>query len=541
MQLLEPGDEPMNRRDFLKTSAAAAVAAGAVRESRASTKKKRPNVLYVFSDQHRAFSLSGEAFNQVQTPNISAFRDKNCSMNQCISNYPLCSPYRAIFMSGMYPQQNGQMGNQDILNPNVGPLGETFRSAGYHTGYIGKWHLHGQISMSRFDEEMIPKGPYRMGFEDWHVWADTDDHYHSFTFNQETGEKIYPEGWQPVRMTDEAITFLKAQPKDKPWMLVLSWNPPHPKFDPPEEFRDLYPTDQIKFRPNLMLGDGTPGKRRGIRNEAGLRNQAQGYFGNITGIDAQFARVLQALEETGQAEDTIVVYTSDHGEMMGSQGLTGKRVPYEESCRVPFIVRYPGVTPERHTSEVLFAAVDIYPTLCGLAGVPVPKHCSGRDLSDVMRGRKVSEPQYVFMLSQPEGPNARRNAGQQGVAPQEDAHPDAAPANVANQEATHPAGGGRAANRAAANGDGGAREGAEACPPYRGVRSKTHTYIVAEKGRWLLYDNVADPYQMKNLVNDPSQQALMERLDAEVEGWLHTVNDSFPYATAKKNVFAFSS
>ena len=496
----------MNRRDFLKTSAAVAVATTVTRDAKAKTKKRRPNVLFLFSDQHRAFSLPGEPFNQALAPNLEAFRDRNCSMDQCISNYPLCSPYRAILMSGMYSQQNGVMGNQDILNPNVGPLGETFRNAGYHTGYVGKWHIHGQESISRADEEFIPKGPYRMGFEDWHVWADTDDHYHSFTFNQETGEKIYPEGWQPVRMTDEAITFLKAQPEDKPWLLILSWNPPHPKFDPPEEYREPYPLDQIKFRPNARFEEND--LQKGVRNEEAVRKSAQGYMGGITGIDKEFARVLQALEETGQADDTIVVYTSDHGEMMGSQGLMGKRVPYEESCRVPFMVRYPGVTPERHKSDVLFAAVDIYPTLCGLAGVPVPKHCSGRDLSDVMRGRKVKEPEHVFMLSQPES-----NQGEGD---------------------DKPAGG------PARNARGGRRAAAKACPPYRGVRTKTHTYIVADTGRWLLYDNIADPYQLKNLVDDKSQQALMDQLDIEIENWLHSVNDSFPYATAKKEIFAFS-
>ncbi len=497
----------MNRRDFLKTGTAAAVATTASRQAKAKTKAKtkRPNVLYVFSDQHRAFSLPGEPFNQALAPNIESFREKNCSMEQCISNYPLCSPHRAIFMSGLYPQQSGVLGNQDILNPNVGPLGETFRNAGYHTGYVGKWHIHGQESISRADEEFIPKGsPYRMGFEDWHVWADTDDHYHSFTFNPDTGEKISPEGWQPIPMTDQAIAFLKAQPEDKPWFLVLSWNPPHPPFNPPDEDKVPYPLDGIKFRPNVRMSN-TAEMHKGVRNESSLRKSAQGYMGGITGVDKEFARVLQALDETGHAENTIVVYTSDHGEMMGSQGLMGKRVPYEESCRVPFILRYPGITVDRHKSDILFSSVDIYPTLCGMAGVPIPKHCAGRDLSNAMRGRKVEQPEHVFLLSQPEvkahsGPGAEEGTG--------------------------------------ASKKGGGNE--SGCPPYRGVRTKTHTYVVADTGRWLLYDNIADPYQMNNLVGDKSRQALMEKLDTEIEAWLRSVEDPFPYAAAKNNIFSFS-
>lgn len=495
----------MNRREFLKTGAAAAVTTTASLEARAAIKRKRPNVLFVFSDQHRASALPGEPYNQALAPNIAAFRERNCSMDQCVSNYPLCSPFRAILLSGLYPQQNGVLGNVDVLEPSVGPLGETFRSAGYHTGYIGKWHIHGQESVGREDLEFIPKGPYRMGFEDWRVWANTNDHYHTWTFDQETGEKIKHEGWQPVRMTDEAIEFLKAQPKNKPWFLMLSWNPPHPPFDPPETETAPYQLDGIKFRPNTRTQANAIGEHRAVRSESSLRKSAQGYLGGITGVDKEFARLLKALEETGDAKDTIVVYTSDHGEMLGSQGRMGKRVPFEESCRIPFIVRYPGVTEARHKCSVPFSAVDIYPTMCGLAGVPVPKHCAGLDLSDAMRGRNVREPEHVFLLSE----NERGDA------------PDGGRSNGMREEQSSKFTGG--------------------CPPYRGIRTKTHTYIVADTGRWLLYDNIADPYQMKNMIGEMSMQPLMEKLDAAIEAWLHSVNDKFPYTEAKRKIANFSS
>ena len=239
----------MDRRSFVKGSVAATVAAGVNSQAGAKThaKARKPNVLYVFSDQHRALSLPGEPFNQAIAPNIDAFRHQNFSMEKCISNYPLCTPYRGIFMSGRWPYQTGLTHNGAPLSPDVGPLGETFQKSGYHTGYIGKWHLAGN------EKGFVPKGPHRMGFEDWHVWDVTNDHYHSWTYNQDTGEKIFPEGWQPTRMTDQAVTFLKAQPKDKPWMLVVSWNPPHPPFNPPAEDRAPYPEDTLKFRPNVRV------------------------------------------------------------------------------------------------------------------------------------------------------------------------------------------------------------------------------------------------------------------------------------------------
>jgi arylsulfatase A-like enzyme len=399
------------------------------------------------------------------------------------------------------------------LNPNVGPLGETFQKAGYHTGYVGKWHLHGE------DKEFIPKGPYRMGFQDWHAWCMTNNHYHSWTYNQDTGEKISPQGWQPTRMTDEAITFLKAQPKDKPWMLVLSWNPPHPPFNPPEVDTAPYPLDQIKFRPNVRLRPSVAGEKaaapRPLTSQQALRKAAQGYMGGITGVDKEFARVLQALDEIGQAEDTIVVYTSDHGEMMGSQGRMAKQVPFEESCRVPFIVRYPGVTPERKRSDVLFAAVDIYPTLCGLAGVPVPAHCVGRDLSDVMRGRKVKEPEHVFLMNHV---------------------PHHIPQLKAESEVGVPAAQQPESRREEKGLD--SREFVNQ-PSYRGIRTGTHTYAVADSGRWVLYDNIADPYQMKNLVQDESHRPLMKKLDEQIAAWITSTGDTFSYAEATQKISDF--
>ena len=217
-------------------------------------------------------------------------------------------------------------------------------------------------------------------------------------------------------------------------------------------------------------------------------------------MDLEFARLLKALDDSGQAQDTIVVYTSDHGEMMGSQGRMAKQVPFEESCRVPFLVRYPGVTPSGGKSAALFAAIDIYPTLCGLAGVPVPAGRSGRDLSRIMRGQEVPDsPEIVFLMNQPAG-GAEARENEQA----EDSAPEDSRENVPS--ASHPS--------------------------YRGARTKTHTYAVMPTGRWCLYDNVADPYQMNNLVRDSQHRPLMEKLDATILAWIESTRDPFPYRAA---------
>jgi arylsulfatase A-like enzyme len=274
-------------------------------------------------------------------------------------------------------------------------------------------------------------------------------------------------------MTNEAVDFIERH-KAEPWMLMMSWNPPHPNFlDAPPEEKQRYEPGGIKFRPNAAKV-----------NEK-LREQCQGYLGHISGVDKEFGRLLKKLDETGLADNTIVVYTSDHGDMMGSHGFGGKRLPWDESCRVPFLIRDPRVIKPASSSNGLFSTVDIYPTLCGIAGVPVPGHCVGRDLSAAMRGQKIAFPETSFLMHiQKENASGGEN---------------------------NPA------------------------PLFRGVRTDTHTYAVADDGRWCLYDNREDPYQMHNLIADPSRAKLARDLDGVVLDWLKKAKDPFPFeATTRK-------
>ena len=475
----------MNRREFVRNSVAVTVAAGINAPVAAPATAKRMNVLYLFSDQHREASLPGKPFCPVQAPTLEKFSRENFTMQNCISNYPLCTPYRAILMSGKYPQQSGVMGNGCTLAPFANALGHTFRNAGYHTGYVGKWHLED------FHEEVfVPKGPRRQGFEDWHMWAASGRHYGSWTFDPDSGAKIQPSGWNATLMTDDALTFLRKQVRNKPWLLMVSWNPPHPPFNPPPEDAAPYPAEKMQLRPNIEKP--TPESvifTPWVKNDETLRTAEQGYYGSIDGIDKEVARILAALDETGQADNTIVIYTSDHGEMMGSHGLGHKEVPFEESCHVPFFIRIPGVTRAGGSSGALFGAIDIFPTLCGLAGIPVPAHCAGRDISGIMRGGTAAPTEGIFLM----------------------------------------------ANR------GGGFVFSDPTPFYRGIRTETHTYAVTEDGRWILYDNVADPYQQKNLVKDPVCAALMAKLDQHILAWMRTVGDAFQYGDVLSDVSSFPS
>ena len=201
------------------------------------------------------------------------------TFRNCISNYPVCSPYRAMLQTGRWPYQTGIVDNGLQLRPDELSLGENFRRAGYRTGYIGKWHL------SPHDEggEFIPAGPARQGYEDWHVWSNTNQHFDkSFTFDPTTGRKIQPHGYNATLMTDEGIDFIERH-RSEPWMLMISWNPPHPDYlDAPPEQKKRYPLDALKFRPNAE------------RINPALRRNCQGYYGHITAVDAELAGCLKS-------------------------------------------------------------------------------------------------------------------------------------------------------------------------------------------------------------------------------------------------------
>ncbi|HEY4357258.1 MAG TPA: sulfatase [Acidobacteriaceae bacterium] len=481
----------MNRREFLKASAAAASAAAALPVCSAAemaSAPRRPNVLYVFSDQHRAQSLPGEPLCEVIAPVLDRFRKENISMDRCISNYPLCVPHRAILMSGLYPFQSKVTQNEDSLEPHVTGLGEVFRSNGYNTGYVGKWHLY------RGENFFVPPGQYRFGFDDWHAWANTNKHYDGITFDSQSGEPRTMPGYQPTRMTDQALDFIEKQRgADKPWFLTLSWNPPHPPYNPPPADRAPYDPNSLAMRPNVRLSIAADKITRPypeLQSMQTLHEAAQGYYGAITAIDAEFDRLLKALEKGGMSDNTIVIYTSDHGEMMGSHGHMAKQMPHEESCHVPFFVRLPGAQKRSAASDALFASIDIYPTLCGLAGIPAPAHCSGRDFSGIIRGKNSPHASEMVFLMNEQGPDTRQEV------------------NV---------------------------------PSYRGVRTRTHTYAIQHDGRWCLYDNVKDPYQMHNLVSDPSQQSLIQELETALVAWSKSTGDPFPYAKAAGKYSSYPS
>lgn len=397
----------------------------------------KPNVLVVFSDQQRASAMGCYYGDEdLQTPYFDACAGEGMRMDSAISNTPVCTPFRAMLLTGKYGHHTGAPTNG--LNPDLSPhptMSKSFQSAGYRCGYIGKWHL---------GEFRLPSGhPRRLGFDDlWFVSSSDVHNIHKWSYVTDDKEEIHGEGlFRPQIETDKAIEFISEQDGGKPWFLTMSWSPPHSagRRDTPESYLEPYLDRELKQHPNTSK----------IPVGSALREQVDTeyahYYGLTAGIDIQFGRLMAALEETGQKENTIVVFTSDHGDMLGSQGLTAKRWPYRESSQIPLIFRWPGHIDTGSSLSMPMGTLDVYPTLCGFAGIDVPPGLDGRDWSDRILGKSSKDQIYTYLTM----------------------HHAYVP-----------------------------------WPGWRGVRTDRYSYARTEDAPWVLFDLENDPYEEHNLIGE---------------------------------------
>lgn len=452
-----------NRREFLKSAAAVTIGP---RLSWAAF--PQPNVLFVLADEWRAQALKYSGDPNAHTPTLDRLARQSLNFTNTISGLPVCSPFRASLMTGQYPLTNGVFINDVPLKPKGVTLGEAFAHAGYRTGYIGKWHLYGSPD-GHYGRRLSYIPPdRRYGFDYWKACECTHDYNHSLYYADDDPNPKYWPGYDAFAETDDACRFIEAQMKARqPFFLTLSLGPPHfPYATAPAQYRAMYDTREIQLRPNVPEDK----KKEATQN-------LRGYYAHIAALDECINRLLATLERSGAAEDTIVVLTSDHGDMMLSQGLTTKTYPWDESIRVPFLLRYPrklGLKGRQLRTPL--NAPDIMPTLLGLCGIREPEGIQGTDYSKLLLGRKTADlPKSAFMnLPASFGP-----ARQYGFA------------------------------------------------PYRGVRTDRHTYVRSIRGPWLLYDNVQDPYQMHNLCGRNEVSKIQAGLERELSGWLTRLQDEF--------------
>lgn len=343
---------------------------------------QKPNLLFVFSDQ-QSFDMLGCAGNsQIKTPNLDAFARQGIRFEHAVANCPVCTPCRSMLLSGRHPLHNNCFDNDRRLlrEEEIGPgIGHVLRDAGYRMGYVGKWHLYGGER-----DRPIPPGPDRHGFDDRFLTNNCHVNYHSdhcYHWNEQ-GEKVMFEEWEAAAQTQQALEFIEESSQEQPFCLFVSWHPPHnhaggsPQdywgFDAPEEFKSLYNEETIVPRGHLP---NTPENRR----------MTLGYYAMCSEIDHHFGQLMRKLDEKGYADNTLVVFTSDHGETFGAHAAQcHKGNPMDVSVRIPLLMRMPNVLPIREVRQLLFGMLDMPPTLLGLLGCPVPSNWQGRNLSEAI-------------------------------------------------------------------------------------------------------------------------------------------------------------
>ncbi len=421
----------------------------------------KPNILLIIADQWRAqaFGFAGDP--NVKTPHLDKFERECVNFTQAVSGMPVCTPARASLLTGQRPLTHGLFINDVPLRSEAVTIAEVLGAEGYDTGCIGKWHVDGH-GRSNF----IPR-ERRQGFTYWKVLECTHA-YNNSAYYADGPEKLKWDGYDAIAQTRDAQQYIESEAKSgKPFLLWLAWGPPHNPYETaPQRYKDRYDEAKLQLRPNVPK-----------EVEARTRKDLAGYYAHCTALDDCFGELMATLQRAGIADNTIVVFTADHGDMLGSHALIRKQKPYEESARVPMLFRLPnqlGIKPRR--VEGTINTEDVMPTLLRLAGSQPPREVEGLDFTGYLRGgADPSGGAAVVQCAAPFGEFTRAVGGRE----------------------------------------------------YRAIRTKRYTYARELSGPWLLFDNERDPYQLDNLVGKPEHAALLAKLEAELQKKLAAAHDEF--------------
>ena len=476
---------------------------------------QRPNIVYIMSDDHAAHAISAYGSRVNRTPNIDRLAKEGMLMTSVFATNSICTPSRAAILTGQYSHVNGVtvFNRFDSSRLTVAKL---LHDAGYFTGMIGKWHL----------------GSDPAGFDVWNILPGQGV-YMNPIFYTAASETTYTGRYATDVITDLGIDFIRTRPKNKPFFLMLHHKAPHRPWEPdamhrapfvdkwipePPTLWDSYATRTDALHENeqrvakdltrrdlkLVPPEGLAGAdlarwlgtkpesvtvtRHGapvtLTGEALARwkyqRYMQDYLATVQSVDDNIGRLLAYLDRSGLARNTIVVYTSDQGFFLGDHGLFDKRFMYEESLRMPFLVRWPAVIRPGSRSDAMALNIDFAETFLEAAGVGVPNAMQGRSMLAIWRGRTPADwrtSMYYRYYHDPGDHNTRAHYG---------------------------------------------------------VRTRTHKLIYFwKKDQWELYDLVNDPMEMNNLYGQPGQEQLTATLEAELLRLKRAVHDEDQLANAQ--------
>ena len=477
----------MDRRSFLGRSAAAAAAApvAAMAQSPAmqtrDTSQRRPNVIWLFSDQHRSQAMGCTGDPNAYTPTIDTAAVFGSHFVNAVSGFPLCCPARGTLLTSRYPHKCVP-GHEYPLPDGQPTVAKPFKDAGYHTAYIGKWHLAGWHERNGRAAMHITDPKKRGGFDYWVGYENNNSQWDSWIHGGEKKDAYHYRlpGYETDELTSLLIKYIKDRAEaqkngdDKPFFAVLSVQPPHDPYVAPPEYMQRYTPGKIELRANVP---------RGGRAEEVARRDLAGYYAMIANWDHNIARVQYALKEVEMAFNTHVVIMSDDGDMHGCHGEFRKTSPWEESIRVPLIItghqpRYEGYINNRPTAPFNF--VDIAPTSLGLCGIEKPSWMEGHDYSHYRLQSRQSarkpEPESAYL------------------------------------QCVIPTGHGNSINK-----------------PWRGIVTTNGWKIVCfESIVWQMFNLNEDPYELTNLAHNNTVRTERIKLLDQLKQWVNDTEDTFP-------------
>ncbi len=422
---------------------------------------QKPNVVFVLTDQWRAQATgySGDPNLIGKTPNLDRIADSGINFRNSISTTPVCTPYRAALLTGQYPTTTGMIFNDLHLPEEAYTMAEMFRESGYATAYIGKWHLDGMM------RDRFTPPERRQGFEYWKALECSHEYNELFYYEGDRPEKKQWEGYGPYAETDDAISYIEQNADgDRPFLLVIAFGAPHfPHHSAPEEMQELFSPENIVLRGNVTDDQAES-----------ARNEAAGYYAHIAALDTSIGRLHEAIDQAQISDNTIFVFTSDHGEMMGSHGWRPKQkqVAWAESVKVPFLLQYPArYGNEKIVVDAPINTPDILPTLLAMAGLPIAIGIEGEDMTYAIDNDDAAKDKAALIM------------------------------NV--------------------------------CPfagdfdEYRGVYTRRFSYVETLDGPSMLFDMENDPLQMNNLVDVPEHEELQNHMSLLLQRELEKAGDEF--------------
>lgn len=465
-----------------------------VGKSKTAGAPKRPNILVILTDQWSGKALGYVGAEKVKTPHLDSLATVGLAVTQMVSNFPLCSPARAMLLTGVYPLKNKVISNSNSASAPAGVelpadivcWSDILKAKGYSNGYIGKWHLDSPhepyVSTSNNTAKLAwnewTPAERRHGFDYWYAYNTYDVHDRPMYWDTKATRDgfHYVDQWGPEHEAGKAIDFFnnKGNVRDtgKPFALVVSINPPHSPYNTaPQKYHEPYksiPLDSLTKDPNIPPAGNPMGKL--------YRTEIKNYYANITGVDAQIGRIISSLKDQNLLENTIVLVTADHGNCLGKHNEESKNNIYEESLRIPFLIYWKGKIIPGVDSRLLATMPDIFPTLLDLAGLKseIPKGLDGISLAPYLLKRQGKLPQEQFIMGAIPSSNVQVNAGFRGI---------------------------------------------------RTERYKLAYYRKGNKVEGFLFDLKTDPFELNNLYSKGHQQ--VKQLTERLKYWLKKNNDSF--------------